>query len=97
MLKTTVLLERLTFKQLKVDDNEINRFGVSGGKEFTRKPGKPKNQKLCKFSKILKYKKLLKSGNLPNNNAMKRLSFLILNSRIAFNHLWLAFNKALIL
>ena len=45
-----------------------------------------------------KSKKLLKSRNSPNFNITKvELSFLTPNARMAFNQLWLAFIKALIL
>ena len=40
---------------------------------------------------------MLKSRNLPKNNIIRRFSFLILNTRIVFNYLQLAFIKTLIL
>ena len=49
MLKITRSLERLTFKQLCVNYNKVNGFGIDSNKEITRKSGN------------LKYKKLFKS------------------------------------
>ena len=74
--------------------------GVKGGNKLIEKCRKlSKTRKLSKCQKLAKSgKKLLKSGNLSNFNAKKNgLSFLTLNGKITFNHLWLAFTKASIL
>ena len=99
MLKITISPEKLTFKWLKVGDSELNRFDVGGGKEIAKKLENSKSKKLCKSQKLAKSeKKLSKSGNSPNFNAIKAgLKFLILDARTSFNCLWLAFIKASIL
>ena len=51
MLKITISLKKLTFKQLKVDNNKVNKFGVGGGKEIARKSKKSKSQKSAKSKK----------------------------------------------
>ena len=53
-------LEKLTLKQLEVDDSEIDEFDVSNNKEITRKSKKLKGQNLSK-SRNLKGEKLFKS------------------------------------
>ena len=73
---------------------------VEGGDRSIEKCGKLwKTRKLSKSWKLAKLrKKLSKSGNLPNFNAKENgPSFLTPDVRIAFNCLWLAFTKALIL
>ena len=73
--------------------------GNKGGNESIEKYRKlSKIRKLSKSQKSAKSgKKLSKSRNLSNFSAKKNEpSFLILNARIAFNCLWLAFTKALI-
>ena len=63
------------------------------------KSGKSKSEKTFKSQNLAKLKKkLLKSGNSTNFNATKDgMKFLTPNARTAFNCLWLAFTKALIL
>ena len=58
-----------------------------------------KTRKLSKSQKSAKSgKKLSKSENLSNFGAKKNgPSFLTLDARMAFNHLWLTFIEALIL
>ena len=75
--------------------NEIG--GVKGGNELIEKYKKlSKGRKLSKSQKLAKSrKKLSKSGNLSNFNAKENgLSFLTLDTKIIFNHLWLTFTKA---
>ena len=74
--------------------------GVEGGNELIKKCGKlSKTGKLAKSQKSAKSRKeLSKSGNLPIVNAKENgPSFLNPNAKTAFNHLRLAFTKALIL
>ena len=98
MLKTTILLEILTSKLLKVDDNEVNRVCISSFKKIAKKSGKSKNKKLSKFQKSAKSgKKLLKSINSHIFGIKKNgLSFLTSKTKVSFNCLWLAFIKVLI-
>ena len=78
----------------------IKKSSKSQKSSKTRKLSKSqklsKTGKLSKFQKLVKSRKeLLKSKNLPNFNAKEnKPSFLILDARTAFNHLWLAFTKA---
>ena len=84
---------------------------IEGSNESIEKYGKLsktrklfKSWKLSKIGKLLKSRKSAKSGkksskseNLYNFDAKEnRPSFLTPNAKIAFNHLWLAFIKALI-
>ena len=59
------------------------------------------NQENKKTKNYLNLKKhlspILKRGNLPKNNVIKRFNFLNSDTKIAFNYLQLAFTKALIL
>ena len=97
MLKTTILsqifisnkvLSAKVFATNKVDDIE------SGGRS---KYVKPKTRR-SESQKLSKSKKLSKTENSPKFNTKKNgPSFLTLGARKVFNHLWLAFNKALIL
>ena len=93
MLKTTILLEKLTSRQLKINDNKVNKFDIGSSKEIAKKSKKLlKSQKLAKLGK-----KLSKSGNLLKSNTKKTgPSFLTSDARTVFNRLWLAFTKALI-
>ena len=43
ILKTTILSKKLITKWLKVNNNEVNRFGVDDSEEITRKLRKLKN------------------------------------------------------
>ena len=84
--------------------------GIEGGDESIEKCGKlSKTGKSSKFQKLstsqkLKFQKsaksrqkLSKSGNLPNFDVKENgPSFLTPDARTTFNHLWLAFTKALI-
>ena len=91
MLKTTVLLQ--VFAADKVG-------GVEDDDKLIEKCGKLlKTRKLSKSQKLAKSRKeLSKSENLPNFDAKKnKPSFLTLDTKTAFNYLWLAFIKALIL
>lgn len=56
---------------------------------------KSKTRKLFKYQKLAKLrKKLSKNGNSFKFHTKKAgLSFLTLNTRIAFNYLWLVFTK----
>ena len=71
--------------------------------EHAKKLKKSKSQKLAKSQKSsklrkLKSEKLSKGRNLSNFNIMEvGSSFLIPNTRTAFNYLWLTFIKTLIL
>ena len=58
-----------------------------------------KTKKLSKFQKLAKSRKeLSKNRNLSNFDAKENEpSFLTSDTKMAFNHLWLAFIKALIL
>ena len=78
--------------------NEVSN--IKSGDELIKKYGKlSKIGKLSKSQKLAKSrKKLLKNKNLPNLNAKKNgPSLLTPDTRIVFNHLWLAFTKAPIL
>ena len=86
-------------------NSEVNKFGVSGMKH-TKELEKLKSQKLAKFQKLSKseklksekLKELSKSKNLPNFDVIEaRPSFLISNTKMAFNYLLLVFTEALIL
>ena len=94
MLKTTVLLDKLTLEWLEVDDSKVDRFDIGDDKKIAKKL-----KKSSKFWKLAKWgKKLSKSGNLPNFSTAKTgPKFLIFDTRTTFNHLWLIFMKALIL
>ena len=94
MLKTTILPEKSTPKQLGIDDGEVNRFSINCGVEYVKKSEKmSKSQNLAKSRK-----KLSKSRNSTNFNATEAgPKFLNPNTRTAFNHLWLAFTRTLIL
>ena len=86
MLKKTVSPKKLTFKCLKVGDNKIDRFNIGGSKKIAKKLRKSIREKLPKFWKLAKSKKLSKSGNLPKFYAKKsRSSFLTPIARIIFN------------
>ena len=84
MLKTILLLEKLTFEKLEISDNEVSKIGISSdGIKHIRKSKKLKAQKLSKSGK-----KLQKNRNLPNFNAKKiGPNFLTFNIRKAFNYL----------
>ena len=103
MLKTAASPERLTLEQVgdgKGGDN------VDGGSiEITKKLGKSKGQKMSKSQKLAKSCKLSKSGKNSSKNGNSANSgitetgpsFLTPKAKSAFNRLWLAFTKALIL
>ena len=86
MLKTTVLLERLTSEKLNVDNGKVNGFDIGDNNvEYAKKSGKLSKSR----------KKLSKSGNSTNFEAKKaKPSFLTSSTRKAFNRLRLAFTKA---
>ena len=88
------------------NNGEVNRYSISKSDiEHAKKSGKlsksrkSKSEKMSKSWNLAKSgKKLLKNGNLTNFNIMGvELKFLISDARTTFNHLWLAFIKALIL
>ena len=109
MLKTTVSSQVLFANRVLVINkvlaaNEINN--VEGSDESIKKYRKlsktrksSKSWKLSKSQKLAKSRKeSLKSGNLPNFDIKENgPSFLTPDIKTAFNHLWLAFTKALIL
>ena len=66
MLKTTILLERLIFKRLKVNDSKINKFGISSSEKIAKKLRKLKSQNLSK-SGTLKDKKSSKFWKLTKS------------------------------
>ena len=89
--------------EVRNSNGKVVRFNVGGGgEELAKKSGKSKGKKSKKLSKSRKSaksgKNWLKSGNSPNFGATEaRPNFLTLEARAAFNHLRLAFTKALIL
>ena len=98
ILKTTISPKKSTLKWLKVDDNKVNRFGISSSKKIAKKLeksksqnwsklGNLKNKKSSKFQKLAKSeKKLFKSVNLPYFNTIEaRQKFLTLDAKIIFN------------
>ena len=98
-------MEKSTFKWLRIDNGEDDRFGVGKNDikhakrlEKLSKLGKLKKEKIFKSWNLTKSrKKLSKSGNLTNFNVTEDKSkFLTLDAKIAFNYLRLAFTKALI-
>ena len=106
MLKTIVSLERSTSKQLEVDDDEVNEFGVGeNGIKHAKKSGKlsklgkSKREKTSKSRNLAKSrKKSSKSGNSTYFDATEDKSkFLTPDARITFNRLQLAFIKVPIL
>ena len=100
MLKIT-WLSNILGPEIGNGNGKIIGFGVSSDdEELAKKSGKLKGQNLAKSqkSKGEKSKKPSKSRNLPNfNNIKAGPSFLTPDARETFNHLWLAFTKALIL
>ena len=104
MLKTATLLEKLNFNRLEVNNDEGG--GGNNRVELAKKSEKLKSQNLAKFRKLSKSekskseksKKQLNSENSPNFVATETgPRFLTPDARIAFNRLWLAFIKTLIL
>ena len=81
-MKTTELL-KLALKTFRTDDNAV--VGDSGGRV---------NETVVNLSKNKKFRKLT---HVPNIKATEKLNFLTSNAKKVFNHLWLAFIKALIL
>lgn len=57
MLKISVILEKLIFRQLKVSDSEVDKFDISSSEKSAKKPRKSKN--------------LSKSGNLSKIDIKK--------------------------
>ena len=82
MLKTTESSEESTPKAFRADDDEI----VGGGNKT--------NETVVNLSKNEKSRK---STHVPNIGATGKPNFLTPNAKKAFNHLRLAFIKALIL
>ena len=83
MLKTTRLFEESASKAFKIGNNKI--VGGNVGRA---------NRTVVNSSKNKKSKKLT---CITNIGATKKPNFLNLNAKKAFNYLWLAFIKALIL
>ena len=54
MLKIIILLEKLIFKQLRVDNSEIDKFNNSNDEKISKKLRKLKNKKLFKSHKLAK-------------------------------------------
>ena len=48
MLKTSILLKKSIFKQLKVSNSKINKFGIGNNNKFAKKLKKLKGQNLFK-------------------------------------------------
>ena len=97
MLKITIPPERWIPERLGVGDGEVDGLGVGGnGVEHTKKSRKSKSEKMSKSQNSAKSgKKLSKSGNLTNFDAMEDgPKFLTSDARIAFNRLQLAFTEA---
>ena len=87
-------------------NSEVDGFDVGGnGIKYAKKSGKSSKSRKLKSKKTSKSqnlaksrKKLLKSENSPNFDAMEAgPKFLTPDARTAFNRLWLAFTKVLIL
>ena len=100
MLKTSVSLERLISKRLEFIEVKVKKSGIgSNSVEFAKKLGKSKGQNLSKSQKSVKLTiKSSKNENLSNFNAIETgSSFLTSDAKTAFNCLWLAFTKTLIL
>ena len=106
LLKMTVPLEKLILKRLRVGDDEVNGFDVSGnGVEHAKKSGKSSKSRKSKSEKMSKSqnsaksrKKLSKSGNSTNFDATEDgPKFLTPDARTTFNRLRLAFTEASIL
>ena len=90
---------KLIFRKNNSND-ESDRFGVGRNSvEYAKKLEKSKNKKMFKSQNSAKSrKKLSKSRNSTNFGTIKaKPKFLIPNTRMAFNHLWLVFTKASIL
>ena len=81
ILKTIILLKRFNSRQLRINNNEVDRFSIDNSKEIAKKLIKLKSQKSTKLGK-----KLLKNRNLPKFYTKKaKSSFLIFHAKIAFN------------
>ena len=50
MLKITILLEKLTFRQLRVSNNKVDRFDIDKNKEIIRK-----SENLLKSENLFKF------------------------------------------
>ena len=85
----------------EVDGFDIGENSIEYAKKSEKlsKSRKSKSEKISKSQNLAKLgKKLSKSRNSTNFDGMEdRPKFLIFNTRIAFNHLWLAFIEAPIL
>ena len=79
-------------------DESIEKCGKSSKTGKSSKLEKSKSEKMSKFWNLPKSgKNLSKNKNLTNSDATEdRPKFLTLDARTAFNHLRLAFTKALI-
>ena len=83
LLKTTRSLEKLALKAFKAGNNKVVGGGSGRADEI-----------IINLSKNKKSKKLMR---VPNIRAIGKPNFLISNAKKTFNHLRLAFTKALIL
>ena len=83
LLKTTGLSEKSASKALRVDDNEVVHNGSSKA-----------NRTVVNLFKNKKSKNLTYISNI---GATRKPNFLSSNAKKIFNHLWLAFIKAVIL
>ena len=81
LLKTTRLSKSVS-KAFMANNNEVDSSGGSRANEI-----------IVNLSKNMKSKKLM---HMLNIGAMRKPNFLIFNAKKTFNHLWLAFIKALI-
>ena len=78
-------------------NGKINGFDISGNDaEHIKESGKSKSKKMSKSQNLAKSgKKMSKSWNWTNLNAIEaRPKFFTLDTRTAFDCLWLAFTKA---
>ena len=71
ILKTIILLEKSTSKQLKVYDDKMDRFDIGSNKELAKKLEKSKSQKLSRLRKS-KSKKLAKSRKPSKNEDLSK-------------------------
>ena len=79
----------MTFKWLKANNSENDRFDNNDSKKIARKLGKLKSEKLFKFQKLAKSRKRLsKNRNLSHFSTKKtRPSFLTFGIKKTFNYL----------
>ena len=88
ILKTIILLEKLTFKKLEIGDDGVHKFGIGSDKKLARKSKKSKCQKLAKFRNKSGYRNLSKFAAKEAEP-----SFLTFETKTTFNCLWSTFTK----